>query len=500
VASETLHPPSFLASPRSLLVADNTSIARRLSKDRFEWVSVVKTASWSSRFAHSAALTSTQQMFVIAGSRSAAKATDISEFLNDVWLSSDNGNSWSMVIPRSDRFGPRRGHATTLGAAGVVMYVTGGFCGKDCFMNDWWSSENGAVWNAMGDAPWSGRHGHAVAVTSSDTLVLTGGHNGGAYMNDVWSIQDPSQAKVYSTWKPLDNAAWSPRYGHAVVVDSRDVILLMGGFYENKRLGIVRNFNDVWRSDDAGATWSLVTGNAPWMGRYQHTASINLDDEVFIVGGLSATLQRCNDVWRSKDTGMSWTAVTPSAPWAARYEHAAVMDRNGSIYVIGGVSTGAATYNDVWRSERTCEDDMECPTKETCRDGTFDNFAGQPNPRCVHRCERRIFDKCDTKQACQLQDAVPTCVDPCISKKCKDGYVCEVHPRADHDMEAVAEAYCLSCGDAKTKYACDKLRQCDWNGGEEICQMKCRVVSVADVCNGVTYCEWDKGKDTCISS
>jgi hypothetical protein len=44
--------------------------------------------------------------------------------------------------------------------------------------------------------------------------------------------------------------------------------------------------------------------------------------------------------------------VTANAPWAARHEHASVIDAAGSIYVLGDLSgsTDNIGYNDVWRS------------------------------------------------------------------------------------------------------------------------------------------------------
>jgi hypothetical protein len=39
-----------------------------------------------------------------------------------------------------------------------------------------------------------------------------------------------------------------------------------------------------------------------------------------------------------------------SAPWAARCQHASVVDAAGAMYVIGGIGTVDTHYHDVWVS------------------------------------------------------------------------------------------------------------------------------------------------------
>ncbi len=49
--------------------------------------------------------------------------------------------------------------------------------------------------------------------------------------------------------------------------------------------------------------------------------------------------------------GATWTRVTASAPWAARYSHATVIDAiAGAIFVVGGYGSSFTYYNDAWSS------------------------------------------------------------------------------------------------------------------------------------------------------
>jgi len=474
---------------------------RRLNRDQDEvvWLKASRDGGFGPRYAHAAVINHAQKIFVVGGT----SASDSSTFLNDVWVSSDLGQSFSLVTPRPPnrpRFHVRRGHSLVLSNNGVAMFLAGGFCGKACFLNDLWSSVDGGTWNFLGKAPWSGRHGHAAAYTSKDALVVVGGHDGQNYLNDVWVIQDPAQAMIYSIWRNVaKQASWAPRMGHALVINSLDVLTVLGGFFANKQTGQVGCYNDVWRSHNVGASWELVTRNAAWSPRYEHTAEVNHLGQMFVLGGLTSWLERCSDAWRSKNGGLTWTNVSPNAPWAARYEHSTVVDKEGGIYMIGGMSTNTDTYSDVWRSVRTCADNITCPDLTVCRDGTDHNFDGITNPICVDNCDRRIYDKCGAKEACHVRDKMQTCFDPCDEKSCGDGYVCEVEARGAKWQGKILDAarpYCLSCGGAHTKYACDKLKQFDWSGKHERCDMRCRVNPNAHKCNSLDYCQWKE--EECI--
>jgi len=483
----------------------DSAVSRALSpidEDRYNWILVNANAGFPARYAHAAVMTLDQSIFVMGGATADMQQSGTggpsSGYQNDVWVSRDQGATWEFVIPRSERFRPRRGHAAVSNANRVVIFLLGGFCGMDCFMNDWWSSETGAVWHSMGQAPWSARHGHAAVISSDEKLILLGGHDGASYLNDVWSIVDPAQALVYSTWTRVnEQSSWSPRYGHGVVIDSLDSIILMGGFYADKKSGHITCFNDVWRSEDAGTTWALLVRHSPWSGRYQHAAVITNDDNIFVIGGLGANLDRFGDAWRSKDSGQVWDLVTPAAPWAARYEHAVVADRNRTLYILGGMSTGADKYHDVWRSEQTCADVTHCTGETLCRDGSNEHFIGIPRPLCVGLCDRRIFNDCTDKEACRVQGRGAECYDPCHEQVCHRGEVCQVLSRHEIGPDGLpleaAMAQCLACSDSMTKFACDPLRQCTWDAHSEECKMKCNVLKDKDSCAELTYCEW-KGK------
>lgn len=300
------------------------------------------------------------------------------------------------------------------------------------------------------------------------------------------------------------NSPWERRYGHTLSINSKNRLYLVGGFYADKARGRVENFNDVWLSTDSGRSWTQVVDHAPWAGRYQHAAVVDSHDDIVIVGGITEDLRRCADSWRSQDGGHTWKLISPVARWTARYEHAVVVDANNSLYVIGGMYTYDRRYNDVWRSERTCADDVSCPgTEEVCRDGTHKEFPGLASPICVNICDRRIFDKCGKKEACRVKNKKPTCIDPCDEEDCGKGEVCEVAHRGGHrpkKKERLDEAvsFCLACDDAKTKFACDKLASCTWKASKEACMTKCSMLLTKQTCHeDKDRCEWSKDTENC---
>ena len=81
------------------------------------------------------------------------------------------------------------------------------------------------------------------------------------FLNDIWSSSDGV------TWsEPADTRAWSPRGGQTVVV-YHDRLWLFGGANHIAGDRSTDGFlNDVWVSDD-GITWTQVTPAAPWTPR-----------------------------------------------------------------------------------------------------------------------------------------------------------------------------------------------------------------------------------------
>lgn len=133
-------------------------------------------------------------------------------------------------------------------------------------------------------------------------------------------------------------------------------------------------WNDVWKSDDKGLTWSNILENdstgSHWAARGYFQA-LTRNDSIFIMGGqnykvipspedstLISFSDFFNDVWVSPD-GISWQQLTDSANWSGRAGLSSVVYRD-EFYVMGGSinddasiiggAPGRIYYNDVWKS------------------------------------------------------------------------------------------------------------------------------------------------------
>jgi type II secretory pathway component GspD/PulD (secretin) len=204
--------------------------------------------------------------------------------------------------------------------------LLGGYSGNQ-WEDVWRSEDEGETWENIACAPWSQRFGHSSVVLPDGSIVLMGGYAGIGVnrFNDVWRSTDKGK-----TWTLMTaEAKWSGRYNHTSVVLPDGSIVLMSGFFR---------LNDIWRSTDQGKTWTLVTEEAEWSGRDSHTSVVLLDGTIVLMGGDDGSYK--NDVWISDDAGQSWVEQTSDAAWSARESHSSVALVDGTIVLMGGYSSG----------------------------------------------------------------------------------------------------------------------------------------------------------------
>jgi hypothetical protein len=170
---------------------------------------------------------------------------------------------------------------------------------------------------------------------------------------------------------------WSPREHHAAVAHSWDdddtyTLYVMGGF-ASKRQRNCGNYacgdvdaasyreymNDIWRSDDSGVTWSVVTLNASWAPRGGHTA-ISFLGSIYLFNGQGGSVgQHPKDyvtyyaeLWRLSADGGEWendfkeftlSGNGTTAPWGARFGHSTAVESPNAanseisrLYMSGG--------------------------------------------------------------------------------------------------------------------------------------------------------------------
>lgn len=222
---------------------------------------------------------------------------------------------------------------------GGKMWIIGGYDGR--YLNDVWYSTNGTTWTCVtAHAQWSPRSGHKSVVFNGKMWVMGGGWSDGTWeiYNDVW----------YST----DGASWMEATSHALWPAEA---CLASVVYDEKMWVIGRG---VWCSTN-GRTWTAVATFTlgPWRGSLGGMGAVACDGKIWVMGGLTPSLVKSNDVWRTRD-GKSWTQATPYAAWRPRQEFPVVVF-NRKMWVLGGLdknSWGDLTFlNDVWYSEIPAE-------------------------------------------------------------------------------------------------------------------------------------------------
>lgn len=212
-----------------------------------------------------------------------------------------------------------------------TMVLMGGQDLSKCFSDVWVSHDGAETWEQLTDsAPWGiGPDGTRVGRSAYKTLVvndqiyMVGGDHGSFYnrkfFGDVWMSPDGGRSwemKFNGTAQPAGKA-WRPRAGMQVV-KVKDSLFFMGGDNDQYSSFHFERYNDIWRSDDMGASWGYV-GQAAWGNRTGHQCFSPDDACVYCVGGQGNP--ECNkksnllyhDVWKSCDGAKTWSLVAEDA-------------------------------------------------------------------------------------------------------------------------------------------------------------------------------------------
>ena len=255
------------------------------------------------------------------------------ENLNDTWRSDDSGATWAAM--NSSSGWPARYSHTSIALQDGRILLMGGMSSTVGTLNDTWiSADRGASWTLVNaSAGWPSRRNHNSVAMPDGSIIVLAGDSGTPYKNDTWRSVDNGD-----TWSLMSaEGSWAARQSAGCVAMPDGSIILAGG-----RLDGDVPANDVWQSDDYGATWSLINASADWTPRYEHTLVTLPDASILLMGGMGAG-GNTNDAWRSADNGYSWSPVNTTAAWTGRSGHTGVLLPDGGIVLMGGSLT-----NDTW--------------------------------------------------------------------------------------------------------------------------------------------------------
>lgn len=150
-------------------------------------------------------------------------------------------------------------------------------------------------------------------------------------------------------------------------------------------------WNDVWTSDDLGASWqpALPPGDFGQFPARAYFQALTKGNSNYVLGGQNfkvipnpnpapgappfiSSSDFFNDVCRSHD-GVSWTPLTTDAPWSSRAGLSSVVFK-GELYVLGGSANDDSSiiggppqrvyFNDVWRSRDGANWELVTPSAD----------------------------------------------------------------------------------------------------------------------------------------
>ncbi|MFO7880955.1 MAG: hypothetical protein R6U52_00260 [Kosmotogaceae bacterium] len=321
------------------------------------WEKIISEATGTLRYDHGVAVDTSDNLYIIGGFSSNQG------FLNDVWKSTDGGETWTKQTSSAWSSGRAR-FATIMDEDRI--YVMGGETGSGYSDEVYYSDDEGANWTLVGSADWSARIGHDGIKTSGGRFFIMGGRDGSNdYLQDVWYNDDP----VNNVWTEISygtDEVWSARRDHLTLVNSNGRVFVIGG--KEVESGSRENddynpgyLDDVWYNDDpVNNIWTQSNSDAEWgykadtryvdEGRTKHAGAIASDNKMIIMGGhYGRPTHPLSDVWVCFDNkGEFWYQSEESVGWDGRHSFSVGIDSNDSLYVIGGSTTTQAGADDVW--------------------------------------------------------------------------------------------------------------------------------------------------------
>ena len=258
-----------------------------------------------------------------------------------------SGQTATYTFTVADHFSKRMSSSSA--AVGSDIYVIAGSNASGVVPNDVWkSSDGGQIWNkvTVTGTQFSRRSYHRTVAIGSDIYVI-GGSDVTNLFNDVWKSADSGK-----TWNEEQTGTvgasnlFSARTRHSTVTVGSDIYVIGGN-------DGTTFLNDVWKSADSGKTWSQVSvTGTQFSARVSHDSaavSSGTHAGIYVIGGGDAAGNYLDEIWKSADSGQTWSQVSVTGTqFSARAGHR-VTAVGSDIYVIGG-SDATNFFNDVWKS------------------------------------------------------------------------------------------------------------------------------------------------------
>ncbi|WVO16085.1 hypothetical protein L204_103751 [Cryptococcus depauperatus] len=245
---------------------------------------------------------------------------------------------WSTIETQGERFPPLRAHTTTL--VGDKLFIFGGGDGPS-YSNDVWILDTTThrfsrpVFKSDMPLP-PPRRAHTT-VLYRQWLVVFGGGNGQAALNDVWAldISDPTNLS-WEEWKTRGDIPQKKGYHTANLIGHK--MIVFGGSDGHA------SFADVHVLDLQTRIWTLVNTYTKH-NRLSHT-STQVGSYLFVMGGHNGQ-SYAQDVLLLNLVNLEWETKIPQGVHPpGRGYHVALL-HDARIFISGGYN-GDTVFDDFW--------------------------------------------------------------------------------------------------------------------------------------------------------
>jgi len=265
--------------------------------------------------------------------------------LGDTWAYDPAANTWTDLAPTGGSPSPRGFAAMARDPGSGHLILFGGYDGS-AYLNDTWAYDPVAnTWanlDPSGDLPPARGFAGLAWDTTTGRIILFGGSTGG-YLNDTWAY-DPAA----NTWANLNPPGELPaaRSAPSLAYDpGSGRVILFGGVGEGNA-----PLADTWAYDPAVNAWANLNPTGSWPAA-RGAASMTLDPasgRMILFGGGVGGVDGgdFNDLWAYDPAANAWTQLSPAgAAPSLRWGSAAFHDPvSGAIVFFGGM--GEFTYYD----------------------------------------------------------------------------------------------------------------------------------------------------------
>jgi len=268
---------------------------------------------------------------------------------NLVYRTTDFGVTWTKIkdhdlTPDSTHFPPAHTMAFCVHRVSGTDYIYL-FCGD---LTDNW----GDVYRSSNGSTWAKVNSTTTAYDGT-CLMAAGSFGGNLYLAGGLTTPNTADHKrvVYkstdngATWTSLGNAPWSARVCNDRLVEHDGKLWLIGGGVYDDTLGR-QYFNDVWSFD--GTTWTqvLANGHSQWAGRF-YANTFALGGWMYISRGTVSPGENIANTFRSRD-GVTWfpvdvTLIASHADALATHATGALIGP-GNGHLLNNVNTNSPTY------------------------------------------------------------------------------------------------------------------------------------------------------------